>query len=302
MKAAAVFLFIIALQLNAMSQIRIVEKELNGLKFQCRVAGDEAGEPVMLLHGWPETSHMWIPLMERLAAEGFYCVAPDQRGFSPDARPEKVKDYTIEILQQDVMSLADSFGMKNLHLVGHDWGSAIGWAVVNFNADRVKSWSALSVPHVRAFSEALRFDKKQKKMSQYMALFQWRGIPEWYLLKKDRLNLRKTWKKSPADQLAEYLEVIGNKPALKATLAYYRANYKTLKKGQGADQYGDVSVPSIFIWGKKDIAIGRIGAEGTGKFMKGPYEFIELEAGHWLMQEAFEETAVPIINHLKKYR
>lgn len=302
MKAGVLFLLSIALQLNAMSQIRIVEKELNGLKFRCRVAGNETDEPVMLLHGWPETSHMWIPLMEKLAGEGFYCVAPDQRGFSPGARPTKTKDYTVEILQQDVMDLANAFGMEKFHLVGHDWGSAIGWAAVTFHPDRIKSWSALSVPHVRAFGDALRYDKKQRKMSQYMALFQLRGIPEWFLLKKDRLNLRKTWKKSPPDQLAEYLEVIGNKPALKATLAYYRANFKVLKRGKGADQYGDIETPTIFIWGKKDIAIGRTGVEGTAKFMKGPYELIELNHGHWLMQEAFDECAQPILDHLKKYR
>lgn len=302
MKATVVFLLTFALNLNAMAQIRIVEKELNGLKFRCRVTGDETGEPVMLLHGWPETSHMWIPLMERLADQGYFCVAPDQRGFSPGARPSKVKEYQIDILQQDVIDLADAFGFQKFHLVGHDWGSAIGWAAVTFNAERIKSWSALSVPHVNAFGDAIRYDKKQRKMSTYMALFQLRGIPEWYLLKKDRLNLRKTWKKSPPDQLEEYLEVIGNKPALKATLAYYRANFKVLKRGKGADRYGDIEVPTILIWGKKDIAIGRTGVEGTAKFMKGPYELIELDAGHWLMQEAFEETATPIINHLKKYR
>ena len=302
MKAFLVVFLFIALQLNAMAQVRIVEKVLNGLKYQCRLMGNEKGAPVVLLHGWPETSHMWIPLMERLATEGFFCVAPNQRGFSPEARPKKIADYEIGILQQDVILLADAFGFEKFHLIGHDWGSAIGWAVINFNDDRVKSWTALSVPHVRAFSEALRFDKKQRKMSQYMALFQWRGISEWYLLKKDRLNLRKIWKKSSPDQLAEYLNVIGNKPALKATLAYYRANYHTLKKGKGANDYGEVSIPTILIWGKKDFALGRTGVEGTAKFMKGPYQFIELEAGHWLMQEAFEECATPIINHINKYR
>jgi len=285
-----------------MAQIQIVNKEVNGLTFKVRVEGNPTDEPVILLHGWPETSHMWIGLMEQLSAEGYYCIAPDQRGFSPQARPEKVKDYAIEFLAEDVIGIADAFGIKNFQLVGHDWGSAIGWAVVAFHPDRVKSWTAMSVPHLKAFSDAIRFDKKQKKMSQYMAFFQWRGIPEWFLLKKDRLNLRKTWKKSSPEELQEYLDVIGNKPALKSTLGYYRANYKLLKKGQKMDNYLEVKTPTLMIWGKKDIAIGRTSVEGTAQYMKGDYQYVELDAGHWLMQEAFDACYNPIKEHLTKYK
>ena len=284
-----------------MAQVDIVNKEVNGMTFKCRVAGNPADEPVILLHGWPETSHMWIRLMEKLSAEGYYCVAPDQRGFSPEARPQKVQDYAIEFLASDVVGLADAFGIEKFQMIGHDWGSAIGWAVVAFHPERVKSWTAMSVPHIKAFSDAIRFDKKQKKMSQYMAFFQWRGIPEWFLLKKDRLNLRKTWKKSSPEELQDYLDVIGNKPALKSTLGYYRANYKTLKKGKGTENYLEVSTPTLMIWGNKDIAIGRTSVEGTAQYMKGPYEYVELEAGHWLMQEAFDACSGPILSHLAKY-
>lgn len=285
-----------------MAQISIVNKEVNGLTFKCRIAGDPADEPVILLHGWPETSHLWVGLMEKLSAAGYYCIAPDQRGFSPQARPEKVKDYAIELLASDVIGIADAFGIKNFQLVGHDWGSAIGWAVVHSYPERVKSWTAMSVPHIQAFSDALRFDKKQKKMSRYMAFFQWRGIAEWFLLKNDRENLRKTWKKSSPEELQDYLDVIGNKPALRSTLNYYRANYKTLKKGKGAADYGDVKTPTLMIWGKKDIAIGPVAIDGTAQYMKGPYERIDLNAGHWLMQEAFDECYSAIKAQLDKYR
>lgn len=286
----------------AMAQIEIVNKDANGMTFKCRVAGDPSGEPVILLHGFPETSHMWIPLLKRLSENGYYCIAPDQRGYSPQARPTDLKAYQIEELVSDVVALADAFGFDKFQLIGHDWGSAIGWGVVAFHPDRVKSWTALSVPHLKAFSDAVRFDKKQKKMSRYMGFFQLRGIAEWIMLRKDRAMLRKTWKKSSQEELQEYLTVIGNKPGLKAALAYYRANYKVLKKGQKMDDYLEVKTPTLLIWGKKDIAIGPVGVDGTAKYMKGPYERIDLDAGHWLMQEAFEEVATPILNHLNKYK
>lgn len=288
--------------LLAMAQIDIVNKQVNGMTFKCRVAGNPENEPVILLHGFPETSHMWLPLLERLSENGYYCIAPDQRGYSLKARPTSVKEYEIEKLVSDVVGLADAFGYDKFQLIGHDWGSAIGWGVVAFHPDRVKSWTALSVPHLKAFSDAVRFDKKQKKMSQYMGFFQLRGIAEWMLLRKDKALLTKTWKKSSEEELNEYLEVIANKPALKAALAYYRANYKVLKKGQKMDEYLEVKTPTLLIWGKKDIAIGPVGVDGTAQYMKGDYQRIDLDAGHWLMQEAFEECAQPILEHLAKYR
>lgn len=302
MKRVLVSLVILTATFNAMATIEIVNKEVNGLTFKCRVAGNPTDEPVILLHGWPETSHMWIQLMDRLSAQGYYCIAPDQRGFSPQARPEKVKDYDIRSLANDVVGLADAFGFEKFQLIGHDWGSAIGWAVVALHPARVKSWTAMSVPHIKAFSDALRFDKQQQKMSRYMAFFQWRGIPEWFLLKNDRENLRKTWKKSSPQELQDHLDVIGNKSALKASLSYYRANYNTLKKGKGADAFGNVLTPTLLIWGKKDIAIGPVGIDGTAQFMKGPYQRVDVNAGHWLMQEAFEACALAISAHLATYR
>jgi len=300
MKYLFLFLPCLTLPQNAMATIDIVNKEINGMTFKCRVAGNPANEPVMLLHGWPETSHLWVELMEKLSGTGYYCIAPDQRGFSPGARPTGVKEYALDILAQDIIALAYAFGLEKFHLIGHDWGSAVGWAVVAQYAPRIKSWSSMSGPHVKAFSDAIRFNKKQKKMSRYMSVFQWRAIPEWFLLKKDRANLRITWKKSPPKQLQDYLEVIGNKPALKATLGYYRTNVKMLKKGTGMEAFGDIKTPTIFIWGNRDIAVHREGAENTAKFVSGPYEFIELDAGHWLMQEVYEQCMKPIMKHLAR--
>jgi pimeloyl-ACP methyl ester carboxylesterase len=285
-----------------MAQIQIVNKEVNGMTFKCRVAGDPNAEPVILLHGFPETSHMWIPLLERLAENGYYGIAPDQRGYSVNARPTDVKEYEIEKLVSDVVGLADAFGIDKFQLIGHDWGSAIGWGVVAFHPERVKSWTALSVPHLKAFSDAVRFDKKQKKMSQYMGFFQLRGIPEWIMLRKDRAMLKKTWRESSEEEKEDYLNVMGNKPGLKAALAWYRANYKVLKKGQKMDNYLEVNTPTLLLWGKKDFAIGPVGVEGTAQYMKGPYQRIDLGASHWLIQEAFEECAGPILTHLNTYR
>jgi pimeloyl-ACP methyl ester carboxylesterase len=298
----SLFTLLIAASTNPiMAQIALQEVTVKGLTFNCRIAGNPQDKPVLLLHGWPETSHMWIPLMERLVAEGYYCIAPDQRGFSPKARPTEIDSYNIRLLAEDVVGLADALGMGKFHLIGHDWGSAIGWAVVTFHSERIKSWTAMSVPHVQAFGNAIRFDAKQRKMSRYMGWFQWKGLPEWALLRKDTKGLRDVWRKSSPEQVTAYLEVLGNKEGLKASLNYYRANYKTLKKGEGAESYGNISTPTLLLWGKKDFAIGKTGLDGTADFMKGPYRLVEMDATHWLVQEAFEQCATEIVQHLAQH-
>jgi pimeloyl-ACP methyl ester carboxylesterase len=289
----------ISSDLSAMAQPHHTrEVTFNGMTFNCRFAGDANGTPVILLHGWPETSHMWIPLMEKLAADGYYCMAPDQRGFSPKARPKETKAYDIRELAADVLALADTLGIQKFHLIGHDWGSAIGWAVVTLHPDRITSWTAMSVPHLRAFADAIRHDPKQKKMSRYMGWFQWRGIPEWFLLRNNAKVLRDTWRKSSKEQIEAYLQVLGNKEALKASLNYYRANYSMLRKGTEVEQFGTVETPTLMLWGKRDFALGRSGVEQTAQFMKGPYRLVELDATHWLVQEAFEICLKETRDHL----
>lgn len=236
--------------------------------------------------------------MLRLAAEGYRCLAPDLRGFSAGARPTEVDAYDIRVLTGDVLAIADTLGISRFHLIGHDWGAAIGWAAVTLDADRFLSWTAMSVPHLRAFADAIRNDSRQKKMSRYMGWFQWPWLPEWFLLRNGARELRNVWRKSSPEQVADYLTVLGNRDALKASLNYYRANYPLLSKGDEVDAFGDLSVPTLMLWGKRDFAIGATGVKGTAQYVKGPYRLVEMDATHWLVQEAPEQCANEVLAHL----
>lgn len=271
----------------------------NGLTFKVRASGDEGATPVLLLHGWPETSHMWEPLMAQLTSNGFRCFAPDLRGFSPEARPPKVSDYDIRILIDDVLALADALGLDRFHLIGHDWGSAIGWATVCSRPERIITWTAMSVPHIRAFAEAIRTDRSQQRMSRYMGYFQWPWLPEWFLLRSGAKALKDIWRKSSPDQVEAYLQVLGDKEGLRASLNYYRANYPLLRKGDEVNAFGEVNVPTLMLYGKRDFAIGPAGVKETARFVKGPYRLVELDATHWLVQEVPEQCAEEILTHLR---
>ena len=267
------------------------------LTFTCRVSGMEnTGDAVILLHGFPETSRMYYDLIPVLVSEGFKVVAPDQRGYSPGARPSKISDYSIDKLSQDVLDIADAFQFEKFHLIGHDWGSAVGWVTVAFHSDRVISWTALSVPHLDAFFKAMNNNPEQQRKSQYIKFFKKPILPEFYFSIFGYKYLRDIWRKSSKEEIEKYLEVFKQKGALKASLNWYRANMKNDDKS-----IGDIAAPTLIVYGLKDMAIGEKSVDESEKYLKGEYKIEKLESGHWLIQESFEAVSKSIINHLTNY-
>jgi len=278
-------------QMNEAS-VDIQEIRANGMVFRCRVCGPPGGEPVILLHGFPESSAMWVQAMGVLAEKGYRCLAPDQRGYSPGARPRDKWAYTMDQVASDVIALADAQGFEKFHLVGHDWGAGCGWTVVQLFPERLLSWTALSLPHMAAFGKAVRTIPEQKKKSWYMAFFQLPVLPElvlgWWALER-------VWKKVGPQEVADYRALFKPYGARRAVLNWYRAVRRRTVT------YSDVSVPTLFIWGNRDEVIGRAGAEGTRRFMKGEYRFVELDAGHWLPREALAPVMEEISRHLESH-
>lgn len=194
--------------------------------------------------------------MESMAAQGFYCIAPDLRGFSKGACPKGVKNYTWKKLSTDILNMADALGKDKLHLIAHDLGATIGWDVVHNNPNRIISWTALSAPHTNAFLEALKTDKVQKKKSQYARFNLLPIIPEIMIRRNDFKWLRRVWKNSSPEEVNYHLTIFRRKSSLTAALNYYRANLRDKNY-----TIGNIETPSLFIWGKKDIAVGEIAAE-----------------------------------------
>lgn len=273
----------------------------NGFTFHCRECGPEGGEPVILLHGFPESSRMWTPLLPVLAEAGYRVLAPDQRGYSPGARPEGIDNYRYANLASDVTALADAVGFERFHLVGHDWGAGAGWAVVARSPERIVSWAALSVPHVAAFGRAIREDEDQAKRSTYITFFQQPGVAEAALSANDFEGLKNVWSASSEEEKADYLALFSQPGALTAALNWYRGS-RGIDPDDPEVQFGDVTTPTLLVWGNQDQAIGRKGVEDAAAYMKGPYKFVELDAGHWLIQEKPSEVIAEVTGHLKANR
>ena len=268
----------------------------------CRIGGMENdGETVILLHGFPETSYMWIKLMDVLVDKGYRVIAPDQRGYSPNARPTLIKEYTLKHTVSDVLAIVDAYNLKRYHLIGHDWGSSVGWAFVAEHSNKLYSWTSLSIPHMKAFQVAYKNDLDQQKKSRYIGFFNMPFIPELYMSFNNYKNLKKIWRAHEDEEIDAYLKVFRQRGALRSALNWYRANIGNKRNPSDYIQFGNVEVPTLLIWGNMDMAIGRKSVELSEKYMKGPYNFVELYAGHWLIQEEFDEVSKEIIKHLRKY-
>ena len=149
----------------------------SGLDFPVRDGGPADGEPVVLLHGFPQTAASFDGVADRLNAKGLRTLVPTQRGYATTARPHRRRDYRITDLVADVIALLGAAGVNRVHLVGHDWGGAVAWAVAGSAPDRVRSLTVLSTPHPAALRESL-LRSAQARKSWYMGMFQLPGLPE----------------------------------------------------------------------------------------------------------------------------
>jgi len=272
--------------------------QINNLGFDCRVSGNKEHELVILLHGFPESSFMWVDLMKDISPLKFYCIAPNMRGYSKNACPKGKKYYTLDKLSQDILDIVNAVGKKQFHLIGHDWGAVVGWKIVHDQPGSILSWTAMSVPHIKAFSDAMINDEDQQKRSRYVKNFQIPFLPEMNIRKNDFKLFRKLWKSSSVEEVEENLSIFRNKSALTASLNYYRANYKMFRN----NNLGNINVATLFIWGKHDLAIGAVGVENSHQFMKAYYKFLKLDAGHWLIQTKYQEIKTEILEHLLKFK
>jgi pimeloyl-ACP methyl ester carboxylesterase len=263
--------------------------------FDARAAGPADGELVLLLHGFPQTSWEWRAQLQALGDAGYRAVAPDQRGYSPRARPEGVEQYKVQHLVADVLAIADWLGGHQFHLVGHDWGAAVAWAVGGTHQERLRTLNIVSVPHPKAFADALANSQEQRDSSSYIQLFREEGKAEEVLGGDDFATLRMMLGTAGTpDDVEEYMRVLGEPGALTAALNWYRAMQPGL-----VGEIGPITMPTMFVWSTDDIALGREGAEATAQYVEGPYRFEVLEGvSHWIPEQAADDLNRLLLDHL----
>ncbi|MDL9935383.1 alpha/beta fold hydrolase [Gordonia sp. ABSL1-1] len=272
---------------------RVTEFRRAGLTFDVIDDGPLDGTPVLLLHGFPQRASSWDQVSPLLHARGLRTLAPDQRGYSPRARPTRRRDYRQDELIADVLTLIDELGVDQIDAVGHDWGAAIAWSLAGNHPDRVRTLTALSVPHPGAFLRAM--PRGQLLKSWYMGFFQLPVVPE-KLLSKGLVNpdfvTRAGLPAQHANRLATEIVEYG---ALTGALNWYRGMPLSDRHSIGRK----VRVPTTYVWSDRDVALGRTGAELCAGWVDAPYEFITISgATHWLPETRPAEVAEAILDRV----
>ncbi|MGB5934331.1 MAG: alpha/beta fold hydrolase [Ornithinimicrobium sp.] len=249
------------------------------LRFAVCDQGPLGGAPVVLLHGFPQDHTTWNAVVAHLGAAGLRTLALEQRGYGQHNAPRDVSRYSLNVLAADVLAMLDAAGVERAHVVGHDWGGAVAWQLAG-TSDRVLTMTSLSTPHPVALVRSM-VRSRQALSSYYMALFQLPALPERVLAAKLHSMYRKTGL-SPADA-DRYAARFAEPSQLTGPINWYRAMLRhrvTTPRSR---------VPTTYLWGRRDFALGPVAARATADLVRADYRFLEIEAGHWLPE------TVPVI-------
>ncbi|GAA0812642.1 alpha/beta fold hydrolase [Spirilliplanes yamanashiensis] len=254
-----------------------------GLTFDVVAGGPAGGAPVLLLHGFPQDSREWDAVVPRLHAAGLRTYGLDQRGYSPGARPAAVADYTVAEAAVDALAVLDELGVATAHVVGHDWGAQVAWVLAARHPERVRTLTALSVPHPAALAAGMRGWSQRLKLA-YVPLFRSR-LGERVL---GRAVLRAMLRPTGRGEL--YADAMAGDPGrLTATLNWYRAN------GLDAALLPPVRVPTTYVWGTGDV-VSRASVAATTRCVRADYRLVVLPGvGHWQPEEAPDAVAEAIV-------
>jgi pimeloyl-ACP methyl ester carboxylesterase len=253
------------------------------LIFDVRDAGPTEGPVVLLLHGFPQRNDSWNAVIDLLTAQGYRCLAPNQRGYSPGARPSRRRDYRMSELVADVGALIDASGARRVHLVGHDWGAAVAWAAAAEMPERLATVAPISVPHPAAFIKSLT-TSRQCLASWYMCFFQLPWIPEWLLMRRNGAIASRALRRSGQTRAAAErdAQAMSEPGVLTAAINWYRAI--PLSNPRVGTQ--KISVPTMYVWSDRDPALLPKAAHDTARHVGGEYRFEILPGvSHWIPEE-----------------
>lgn len=264
-----------------------------GHVFEVSDAGPREGEAVLLLHGFPEDAKAWDGVAPLLHRGGLRTLAPDQRGYSPGARPKSRAAYGLDHLVADAVALLDATGVRRAHVVGHDWGAGVAWALAARHPERVATLVALATPHPAALRRVL-WTSRQWLLSYYMVLFQVPWLPEQISSRILRSALLATGLNPAAAD--RYARAFAAPSSLTGPMNWYRA------MRPDDSRLPAVAVPTTYVWGRRDAYLGRAAAQATRDFVDADYLFAEVDSTHWLPENNPELVARYVLERVRKSR
>jgi pimeloyl-ACP methyl ester carboxylesterase len=294
---------------------------VNGVELEVFEAGQEnADNPIVLCHGWPEHAYSWRHQMPALAAAGFHVIAPNQRGYGKSSRPDQVTDYDITQLTGDLAALLDHFAYEEAVFVGHDWGANVVWSLAQLHPDRVSKIINLALPYqARTSKPWIAFMEEFFGADNYFVHFNRQpGVADAVLDQNTSRFLSNLYRKnvplSPPEpgmtminlaqaeaplgepilndeELAVYVEAFEN-AGFTSSINWYRnmdRNWQIL-----ADVDPIIHQPALMIYGEQDMIPK---SENLADFVQN-VDVVSLDCGHWIQQEKPQETTRTILQWL----
>jgi pimeloyl-ACP methyl ester carboxylesterase len=257
-----------------------MEIKARGLTFDVYEGGPADGDPVLLLHGFPQDHREFDLILPRLHEAGLRTYALDQRGSTPGARPEEVGAYRITEPAADAIAVLDALGVEKAHVIGHDWGAQVGWLLAALHPDRVSTLTAISVPHPRALRLAMRVRPTQRARFAYFALFR-SPIAERFLLGGGAAALR-AMLRPIGDRASLYVDAMREPGRLTGGLNWYRG-----LAGGDLGGVGVITVPTTYVWSDRDGVVARTAALRTRDWVEADYQLVVLRGvSHWVPEQA----------------
>ena len=276
---------------------------VNGIRLHCVTAG--SGPLMLFLHGFPEFWYEWKEQLREFSKDHLV-VAPDCRGYNLSDKPASLDAYRVPALLEDIRGLADHFREgKKFTLVAHDWGGALAWAFAMVHPEYLEKLIIINAPHPIIFQKLLASDPEQQQASQYMLLLRspsaemQLSVGNYAFLVQIVLGeLLSCGKLTEADK-EEYIKAWSQPGALSGGLNYYRANEvgppapPEMEKQLGASgakfpldpALGIVRVPTLVIWGEKDIALTVKNLDGLEKLVPQLTVKRVPDGSHWVIHE-----------------
>lgn len=269
-----------------------------GVTLSVAMAGPEDGEPILFLHGFPESHRTWRHQLAGLA-DRYRVYAPDQRGFGASDKPAGVENYENDRIVADLMALADSLGLDGFTLAGHDWGGAVAWTAALTHPSRVKRLIVVNAPHPLLFQKSLIDDPAQREASQYISFLRSptaeaaiTGMGLETFLEKVMLSHADATK-LPAEERQHYLDDWSQPGALTTMLNWYRASKLTVPApGEEASAplwthapFPKLKMPTLVVWGLKDTALLPAQLEGLADLIEDLRLVTSPSAGHFITWE-----------------
>lgn len=264
---------------------------VNEVRLHAITAGDDDAPLVVLLHGFPEFWYGWYDYFEPLVEAGYRVLVPDQRGYNRSEKPDDLASYRISELSADIVDIIAAEGRRSAHVVGHDWGAAVGWDLALRHPEVVDRLGILNVPHPTVFETTLKSSLRQLRKSWYMFFFQIPRVPEWVQRRGDFRLLVNGFSSAESgtftDEDIDRFRTAWSRPgALTGMINWYRALFRQSEPPPNEL----VDIPTLVIWGERDSYLLPEMAQRSVEYCEnGQLEWFP-DASHWVNHERVSEV------------